>query len=271
MAGHPRERPIKPVRLPASIAPLVAGRTWARDLVGESGAALYRLHAPDGGGDLYLKHGRGLIADDLTDEMVRLRWLAGRIEVPAIRHFVATADEAWLLMTALPGRTAYQMLEAEPAERPAIVAAIARFLRRLHALPVEQCPFNSDHRLRLAHARQRFDAGLIDTGDFDDERRGWTADQVWATMTALLPFTTDPVVTHGDFSLDNILIADGVVAGCIDIGRVGVADRYQDIAILWSSLGTFGAALQHAFLAEYGIERSDDRKIDFHLLLDECF
>ncbi|USJ01176.1 hypothetical protein MUG10_02760 [Xanthomonas prunicola] len=40
--------------------------------------------------------------------------------------------------------------------------------------------------LRLAHARRRLDAGLIDADDFDDARAGWTPAQVWAAMQALL-------------------------------------------------------------------------------------
>jgi aminoglycoside 3'-phosphotransferase-1 len=71
-------------------------------------------------------------------------------------------------------------------------------------------------------------------------------------MQELLPLTSNPVVTHGDFSLDNLLIHDGQVIGCIDAGRVGIAGRYQDIAISWNSLGEFGAALQNRLFEQYG-------------------
>lgn len=42
-------------------------------------------------------------------------------------------------------------------------------------------------------------------------------------------FTADSVATHVDFWLDNLLIHKGEIAGFIDIGRAGIADRYQDI------------------------------------------
>jgi len=266
-----REEACQAVPVPESISVAVAGYAWARDRVGESGGAVYRLHGKPGAPDLYLKHGRHAVADAIGDEMTRLRWLAGRMPVPAVVHVDRTADEAWLLMTAVPGRTAYQLLQADPARHDIVVGALASFLKRLHAIPTSACPFDSDHAHRLVLARSRIEAGLVDAGDFDEERAGWTAQQVWDAMQALLPLAPDPVVTHGDYSLDNLLIVDGEVAGCIDAGRVGVADRYQDLAIAWNCLGEFGGSLQERFLWTYGITEPDWRKLQFHLMLDELF
>jgi aminoglycoside 3'-phosphotransferase I len=250
---------------------MLADYEWSRATVGESGGAVFRLHGKADSSDLYLKYGRYLVADDITDEMSRLCWLAGRVPVPAVKHFVRTPMEAWLLMEAMPGKTAYQMLETSHDNHLDIVDALAAFLRRLHAIPVCECPFNSAHTYRLAQARVRIDAGLIDVDDFDDERQGWTADQVWEAVQSQLPLAPDPVVTHGDFSLDNLLMQNGEVVGCIDIGRLGAADRYQDLAIIWNCLGEFDPALQERFWQQYGISEVDERKLEFHLLLDELF
>lgn len=247
------------------------GYEWRRDMVGESGGAVYRLHHKAGGPDLFLKHGKDAVADDITDEMARLRWLGAYLPVPACVRFTRSADEASLLMTALPGKTAYQVMEQFPAQRMAVVAAIAKFLRSIHAIPASACPFTSHYEYRLARARERLDAKLVDEGDFDDARAGWTGEQVWTALQALLPLAPDPVVTHGDYSLDNILICDGEVAGCIDVGRAGIADRYQDIAIAWNCLEEFGASLQEEFLRKYGIPHFDREKLNFHLMLDEFF
>jgi aminoglycoside 3'-phosphotransferase-1 len=266
-----REHLVEAPTLPATIAPLVVGYRWAQSTVGESGDAVYRLHRPDADGDLYLKHGYGQCAFDLAGEMVRLNWLGGSIPVPQVRHFNASPDEAWLLMTALPGQTAYQLLEAEPGKRIALVDALATFLRQMHSIPVESCPFNSDHRFRLTEARWRLNEGIVDVSDFGADHHGWTADQVWDVVTGALPLFADTVVTHGDFSLDNIIVADGTVVGCIDVGRAGIADRYQDLAILWNCLGDFGAAVQDRLFAAYGISQPDKHKIRFHLALDELF
>nr|WP_317893488.1 APH(3')-I family aminoglycoside O-phosphotransferase [uncultured Sphingomonas sp.] len=266
-----REEACAAIPVPASMSSSLIGYEWARDNVGESGGAVYRLHSKAGAPDLFLKHGQSSIAGDIADEMVRLRWLASHVPVPAVERFVFNPDEAWLLMTAVPGQTAYQVLEAHPEARIGVVDALANFLRRLHAIPISACPFTSDHAYRLAQVRERIDAGLVDEDDFDDEREGWTSEQVWEAMQGLLPISSDPVVTHGDFLLDNILMLKGEVVGCIDTGKAGIADRYQDLAILWNNLGEFGASLQSRLLEQYGIAHADERKLLFHLLLDEMF
>lgn len=271
MASDAREIACAAPPHPPDMAIDLAGYRWARDTVGQSGGTVFRLHGKPDSPDLFLKHGAEAFADDVADEMARLQWLVEHLPVPAVRRFVRTPGEAWLLMTAIPGETAYQIMERDPEARPAVVDALAAFLRRIHAIPVGECPFDSDHAGRLALARKRIDAGLVQADDFDDERRGWTAEQVWEAMNRLLPFAPDHVVTHGDFSLDNLLLREGKITGCIDVGRTGRADRYQDLAILWNCLEEFGPALQSRFLRQYGIDRVDRRKLQFHLMLDELF
>jgi aminoglycoside 3'-phosphotransferase I len=265
------EEPCSPVGLPPNFSAELAGYEWLRNTVGESGGEVYRLYGKAGAPDLFLKYGEGALADDVSDEMARLRWLGRHVPMPEVAHFVRTHTEAWLLMTAMSGETAFQVMQAHPERRIAIVDAIAEFLRRIHAIPVGLCPFTSNHENRMLLARARIDAKLVDEEDFDEERDGWTAEQVWNTMLDLLPLAPDPVVTHGDYSLDNLLIHDGEVAGCIDAGRAGIADRYQDLAIAWNCLGEFGAPLQERFLAQYGVQDLDRRKLEFHLMLDELF
>jgi aminoglycoside 3'-phosphotransferase-1 len=258
---------------PADLAAELDGYEWERDEIGESGSTVVRLHGRPGAPDLYLKHARGALTDDLLAEADRLQWLAGRLPVPAVVQYRNAADEAWLVTEALPGEAACELLEAETSAdaQAGIVEAMARFLKTIHSIPVQECPFDSGHVGRLAHARRRIDAGLVDEDDFDDEREGWTAEQVWQALQSAVPFAPDLVVTHGDFSPDNVLIADGGVVGCIDVGRLGVADRYQDLAIAWNCLEEFGPALQDRFLAAYGVSEVDRGKLDFHLMLDELF
>ncbi|ANH70685.1 aminoglycoside phosphotransferase [Mitsuaria sp. 7] len=253
------------------MAARLTGYDWHRNLVGEAGARVHRLHRADAP-TLYLKHGDGNAAIAIVDEFARLQWFAERWPVPRVEHFEWAGDTAWLLTLALPGRTAYEWLEDDPARAEAIVTSLGRCLRDLHKLPVNTCPFNANHRLQLDLARERLAAGLIDADDFDEARQGWTPQQVWDALVAMLPLAEDPVVSHGDFSLDNLLMSeDGEVVGVIDLGRAGVADRSRDLAILANCLDEFGPTLRDTLFSAYGIAQPDLRKLEFHLLLDECF
>ena len=90
----------------------------------------------------------------------------------------------------------------------------------------------------------------------------------------------DFVLSHGDFCLPNIFINDDKFSGFVDIGRMGVADRYQDIALCYRSLkhnfsGKFGGKIydgydENMFFDALGIE-PDFEKIRYYILLDELF
>lgn len=54
------------------------------------------------------------------------------------------------------------MLEEYPDSRENIVDALAIFLRRLHSIPVCNCPFTRDRVFRLALAQSRMSNGLVD-------------------------------------------------------------------------------------------------------------
>lgn len=255
--------------IPASMAGLVAGEDLELISGGRSGCQVFRLRG--GPLDGYLKHGAGASAQEVTDEIVRLRWLANHVSVPELVRFECSQNEAWLLTTALPGQTCFEALREHPQDRLTILDGVASYLQTLHAIPVESCPFNSDHFLRIHQARRRMEQGLVSLDDVDADHAGWSVDRLWQEMIARLPFAPDPVVTHGDFTLDNVIVNGTKVVGCIDVGRAGVADRYQDLALLWNYLEEFGEAARERFLSAYGISALDTDKLAFHLELDEFF
>lgn len=256
--------------LPSSLAEIIAGYRATQNEIGESGGVVHRLDA-EGRPSLFLKQGTGRVAADIADEYARLRWLDGRWRVPQLVAYAETTAGAWLLTAALRGRAAYGWLRDHPGLRVVAVHAIAGFLREMHALPIAVCPFDASLALRSADAAANVAAGRVDLDELDPEREGWSAEQLWAHLRHLSAVEADSVVTHGDFSLDNIFLdADGAVIGCLDVGRAGVADRYQDLAILWNSLREFDLDLAETMFAAYGVE-PDRAKIELHLLLDEFF
>jgi len=101
--------------LPAGLSETLAGYRWAGDTVGESEGTVYRLTGKPGSPDLFVKHGTGRAADDVTDEMARLLWLSDRLPVPDVSAFVRTSKDAWLVTRALPGETARDRLASTRA------------------------------------------------------------------------------------------------------------------------------------------------------------
>ena len=80
--------------------------------------------------------------------------------------------------------------------------------------------------------------------------------------------------------LPNVFLQQDKISGFIDLGRCGIADRYQDIALCYRSLvnnyqGAYGGKVYPTFYPErlfekLGIE-PDWEKVRYYILLDELF
>ena len=142
------------------------------------------------------------------------------------------------------------------------VRALADGLRLLHALDVRACPFDARLAVTMAKARDNALAGRVDESDFDDSRLGRTALDLLGELEATRPDSADLVATHGDYCLPNVILRDGAVAGFIDVGRAGVADRHQDF---WCAARSIAYNYGESFVAP------SSARIEFYQLLDEFF
>lgn len=256
--------------LPDAIADHVGDRRLEAVTDGQSGAAVFRVR--DDSIDCYLKVGRGAAAGLVSDEIARLRWAADRLPVARIVAAVEADGAAWLLTSAVPGVPAGAYIKADRRRAVPVAEAMAAFVGRLHSLPIADCPFDSSVAAWLPVVRHLVATGQVDTDDFDDEHRDWSAERVLAKVEEMAPHSRGQAVVHGDFSLGNVMIgADGAVSGCIDVGRLGVGDPYRDIFIGWRDLGGFGVEAQGAFLAALGIGRLEEARRELHRALDELF
>ena len=83
------------------------------------------------------------------------------------------------------------------------------------------------------------------------------------------PTSEDLVVCHGDYCFPNILISGGDAVAYVDLGELGVADRWWDLAVAsWSATWNVGPGFEDAFLAAYGIEPDRQRMAYYRLLYD---
>lgn len=212
--------------------------------------------------ELALRRGGATAADDHgAPDDVAARIVAARLDdggaqppkdddhpttVPRVLAHGTDSRGEWLLTAALPGRSA---VDPSWLARPEVaVPAIGRELRRLHeSFDVERCPYDwsVEQRLRLAppDVAPRFaDAPPVDR----------------------------LVVCHGDACAPNTLLAeDGTGAGHVDLGALGAADRWADIAVAARSTEwNYGPGWERALVAGYGVPYDDERMRFYRELWD---
>ena len=287
--------------LPSDIRAVL--RDARRDIVvtGLSSARVERCTMPNGL-VLFLKAAPAGGAYPLEDEIGRLEWMASNgLPVPRIIAQAVEDDVLYLVTEGLSGSDA-SVRHGDDYHR-AIVVAVAAALRRLHATPVEECPFRHPAASRVAEARDRVRAGVVDPEEFDRIRGGKSPpelldelvaghEQLVARRAAGLAAPEEAVFTHGDYCLPNVILQhdpdeaarrDAIgrgkwsapaltLSGFVDCGRAGVADPYQDLALAARSIaGNLGSQWPAAFFEAYGLRSVDQERVGFYTLLDEFF
>ncbi|MEV0246148.1 phosphotransferase [Nocardia sp. NPDC050712] len=255
-----------PIPLPPTIVALVGpAPTFSDEHEGQSGGVAFV------NGGYWMKRGPRAAA-----EHERFEWLRGRgIRLPEIAAFEAEVlllADAGAVSLAARGHD-YDDAEpdsavARPADGPSVGTIMGTLLRRLHSIPVDECPFDGRLDVTLAQARRAVLEGLVDAEDFDDDNQARTPEQVLARLRAERPDETDLVVAHGDYTSANVL--EGAIL--LDVGALGVADRYRDLALAARDLGDHHSAEEvAAFFSAYGLDAPDQRRLDYYRLLDELF
>ena len=201
--------PTEPTAIPPVVTTVAAGRPVRAVWINELGGVTF---AVDGGAE-YVKVAPPQRAHESAAEAARLTWAGDHARVPR----VLGVGNGWLHTAGLAGRSAVDARWV--ADPRTAVRAIGAGLRMLHdRLPVADCPFDWSVPARLA-------------AEVPPHRH-----------TGLSGSSGPPpidrlVVCHGDACAPNTLIGDdGSCAGHVDLGALGVADRWADIAVAMLSL-----------------------------------
>lgn len=190
----------------------------------------------------WARHDTGL---DLEAEAQRLRWAHPFTPVPTVVEFHAYDVESVLVTAAMPGESAVS--DRWKRDPETAVRAIGTQLRRAHdALPVDRCPYRWTVESRLA------------------------AKSADALRLPPAPAVDRLVVCHGDACAPNTLVGDdGQPVGIVDLGTLGVGDRWGDLAVAtWSTEWNYGPGWEAALLDAYGIEPDPERTEYYRLLWD---
>ncbi len=250
--------------LPPELRRMLPAARWEAVTVGESGAGVWRSTR------FVLKVLARGHPETLFAERERLRWFAGRLPVPDVVGYEVTSEHEFLAMTRVPGIDLSHPDAVLHAARNARLIAMA--LRELHALPLQDCPFDMTLPARLRQARELVERGLVDEQDFDDLHLGRRAEDLLAELVRTRPVREDLVVTHGDACCPNFIGQGEHLTALIDLGRAGIADRHMDLALAHRSIiRNYGEEHAEAFLTHYGLAFVDRAKLAYYRLLDELF
>ncbi|MFE2147536.1 aminoglycoside 3'-phosphotransferase [Streptomyces sp. NPDC059456] len=257
--------PQGPVGAPRAVTELAAGQpvraVWQNDLGGltfQVGLGATRRFVK------WTPAGSGI---DLAAEVARLRWAARFAVVPRVLGEGADEAGSWIVTHGLPGRMAVD--DHWKRDPGTAVRAIGSGLRALHdVLPVADCPFDWSAGERLERVRSRAAAGRTDPADWPEDLRHFGTVERALDVLADVPPVDRFVVCHGDACAPNTLVGDdGTWTGHVDLGTLGVADRWADLAVAtWSTQWNYGPGWEEPLLEAYGVEPDPERIAYYRLL-----
>ncbi|SEG43478.1 aminoglycoside O-phosphotransferase APH(3')-IVa [Paenibacillus sp. UNC499MF] len=257
-------------------------RNWPEELVellgqteltvnktGYSGDHVYHVKEYRGA-PAFLKIAPSVWWRTLRPEIEALAWLDGKLPVPKVLYTAEHGGMDYLLMEALSGKDgSHEAIQGKPEF---FVKLYAESLRRIHSLDIRDCPLANGLDKKLRDAKRLVDERMVDPAEIKEEY-DCTPEELYRILLADKPGTDDPVFAHGDYCPPNLIIDGEKLSGFIDLGRAGVADRYQDIGLAIRSLRhDYGDDRYKAlFLEHYGLTGLDEDKVEYYIRLDEFF
>jgi aminoglycoside phosphotransferase (APT) family kinase protein len=138
----------------------------------------------------------------------------------------------WSVQTWLPGTTA---TDEDPGGSVPFARDLAEFITGLRAIPTHGRRFTGTGRGGDLHRHDPFMQTCLDRSekllDVPRLRRLWDGFRD-------LPREGDDVMSHRDLIPGNVLVADGRLAGVLDVGDSGPADPALDLVSAWHLLET---------------------------------
>lgn len=267
------------IKLSEYIEPRVALLTFSNELLGLSPirvahgwiAGTWRWEDASGKAVYYLKKHPVASGHDSLKEVGVLRWLRGKLPVPEVVGFETDESDHWLLMTALPGIPAHELAgRLNPEE---MIRMMAEGLRLIRGVETGDCPFDESCESKLLRVQKNMENKQLrsDLYPRDDIAKA-EADLRW--LREHLP-AQERVFSHGDWCLPNALAESGKITGFIDWGEGGIANPWQDVAMLATSMCyNYNTPDRHEeyarmIVSEAGLGELDRNKLRFFRLLNE--
>ena len=261
------------MNLPKMFDKYIGRKEFKADQIGKSKAGVYLFD------NMVLK-----IQPESTEsqnELKMLLWLHGKIPVPDVIEQISENGYSYLLMTRCQGQmSCAEEYMTDPLRHAALLADV---LMQLWSIPIEDCPCHWPIQKRLDQAAINVATGNVDIQDAQPDTFGENGfnnpEELLHWLVENKPDET-PAISHGDFCLPNIFINGNALSGLIDLGKTGVADKWQDIALCCRSLsnnynGFYGGRKFQGYKDNMLFDalelKPDPEKIRYYILLDELF
>lgn len=255
----------RPPEVPDVLRTKFGAEVWTHVWSNEVGVETFRIDRR-GHDILFAKVAKAPVFPTFAAEAARMRWAHAHLPVPNVVDEGEADGLQWLVTRGLPGIDASR--EVHTARPELTVRLLATGLRRFHDAPVADCPFSFRLDEALVHIADRVAGGDIDPGQhFHPVNAGLSVTDALEKLNRERPDTEDLVVCHGDYCFPNILIDGDQVSGFVDLGELGVADRWWDLAVgSWSTIWNVGEGYERLFVEAYG-EQWDQPRVDYYRLL----
>lgn len=218
---------------------------------------------------VFLKTGKGIVAESLSREKEVLTWLKNKkVTVPEVLGYHESKNNgiAFLFLSALEGTAAQRVTSLD---KNAIVKIVAEGLKTFHLISK-----NGSKKLRtldddLDFIKSCLEHNLIKSEDFKKENEGKTPKEVCSHLMRHRNKFSSNIVVHGDYCLPNIIINDNKF-GFLDLADCGLGDPYRDFSAIEGSISrNFGGKWVDIFFKYYGIKKVDKFKIEYFKLIDQ--
>lgn len=257
------------MNIPENIKNIIDGRKYTTDNIGMSASNVLCFD------DMVLKTGVE------QQEITMMKWLENKLPVPKVLAYEQTEDTSLLLMSKIKGSMLCDDRYIQNSKL--LIRLLAESLNMLWEIDISDCPIDFGIDKKLKAAEYRVAHNLCDTKDAEPETYGKNGfknpEELLKWLIKNKPDEV-PCMTHGDFCLPNIFAHNDKISGFIDLGRCGISDKYQDIALCFRSLkhnaeGRFGgngnSSLEaESLFSELGIKPNMEL-INYYILLDELF
>lgn len=246
--------------VPLEIENLIHGKRWKVSKVGMSGSQVYLSK------DIVLK-----VSDvnvETTNEILNYQSLQSLDFIPRLHGFALDERYNYLIIHRIKGN----MLGENPHDN--IFEVLKQVYTAITKTKISNTMIDQSLNCRLQSAEENVKKGLVDMNSWDTNFHNEhfeSPEKLLEYLKRNKPNLQQNCFSHGDLCFENIIVNHGKFSHLIDLGRTGLADPYQDLALMIrSACYHFERDITDELekVLEINIDRS---RLNYYMLLDELF